>query len=299
MSVRGLLRRLPEPVKTSLRKLLVFRTPKRNPRTSIRTQAWDRDGYAVLPGFFEDHRIQAAARLFDESWARRKSDGLGLVIDILSGGSVQGRMRFSEAPDDCRGSIYKLNDLYLVNESVRALVLDCRLVEHLKELVGEEVVAINSLHFERGSTQGYHVDTFYMEPPPGGRLIVSSICLEDAHPDAGPLQYYPGSHLIPPFLNIDGDRKARTDQEFIDATAYLDLHVRRRDLRETQFCGNSGDTFLWHEQLYHGGSPIKDITRTRRSIVTHYWTKASMIGWDVAPSHGGYYLRREHQSVGE
>ncbi len=77
----------------------------------------------------------------------------------------------------------------------------------------------NSLNFIWGSQQPDHFDTWYMPPPPVPEcppegplkhamhrfrppppppfgLAVSSICLEDVHPDAGPLMYYPGSHAL-------------------------------------------------------------------------------------------------------
>lgn len=297
MALRTLLRRLPDPVKIFIRETLNFGSPVRKARAPLRRARWNREGFAVLGSFFERDEIQTARGVLDQVWAERHDDDRGLVIDVLSGDSAPRRIRLGEASDDARRQIYKLSDVYLVDERVRSLVLEPRLVKRLKELVGEEVVAINSLHFERGSTQDFHMDTFYMEAPPGGQLIVSSICLEDAHPDAGPLKYFPKSHLIAPFINIDGDRRARSYQEVDDATAYYHSEVLSRGLKEARFCGKAGDTFLWHEQLFHGGSPINDMNRTRRSIVTHYWTKSSMVGWDIEPSYGGYYLRRPHQTV--
>jgi hypothetical protein len=69
-------------------------------------------------------------------------------------------------------------------------------------------------------------------------------------------------------------------------------------LQDTTFCGKAGDTFLWHEQLLHGGSDIVDMRRTRRSIVTHYWTKSSMAAdADIVPYGAGFYLRRDPQPV--
>jgi hypothetical protein len=42
-------------------------------------------------------------------------------------------------------------------------------------------------------------------------------------------------------------------------------------LKETEFRGKSGDVFLWHAQLLHGGRPIRDMAKTRSSLVVHYW----------------------------
>ena len=34
-----------------------------------------------------------------------------------------------------------------------------------------------------------------------------------------------------------------------------------------------GDVFIWHANLIHGGSPIKDHSLTRKSMVIHYYAK--------------------------
>jgi len=63
------------------------------------------------------------------------------------------------------------------------------------------------------------------------------------------------------------------------------------------FLGKAGDVLIWHEELVHGGSPIIDMTRTRMSLVTHYW------GYSCIPvgsrlTHGdGWFLLREQQAV--
>jgi hypothetical protein len=50
----------------------------------------------------------------------------------------------------------------------------------------------NSLNFERGSQQPFHIDTWYMPPPVEGRMVVASIAVDDVDADNGPMAYYPG-----------------------------------------------------------------------------------------------------------
>jgi phytanoyl-CoA hydroxylase len=149
-------------------------------------------------------------------------------------------------------------------------VLSKPLARVLRELLGSEVAICNSLYFERGSQQPYHIDTFYMAGPQRrpDTLIVTSICLEDHHPDAGRLTYYPGSHKIPAHHLSTGDVQA-VPEEMDDVTAYLDGEIAARSLETEDFAGKAGDVFIWHEQLYHGGRPIADPSRTRKSLVTH------------------------------
>jgi phytanoyl-CoA hydroxylase len=292
-----LVRRLPEPIKAPVRRRVV-QYRQRNIPQPTRRERWDQNGYLILPKLFDRATAARGAQTFDDAWANRRADDRSLVIDAFVTGGQPQRLHLGEAPDEARSQVYKLNDMYLVDDFIRSLILAEPLLAAIRELVNDDVVAINSLHFERGSTQQYHVDTYYMPPPPGGQLIVSSICLENVHPDAGPLKYYPGSHRIQPYLNADGDRRARNGDELATATEYFLGQCNEHNLQPTTFCGRKGDTFLWHEQLLHGGSEIADMARTRRSLVTHYWTRSSVpADFDIVPFGSGYYLRRPHQSV--
>ncbi len=262
---------------------------------------WDANGYLVLPGFFSVARVGELNDLVDRSWGQRQQPDNPLVIDVIGGPLDGRRMHFRDAPADARDHPYKLNDLYLEQSAVRDLVLDRELVRILRELVGGHDVAVcNSLNFERGSQQEYHFDTYYMPGPCTDGLVVTSICLEDVHPDAGPLTYYPGSHEIPPYRFSHGGIHAVGD-EMEAATAYAMGEVARRGLRAEQFCGRAGDVFIWHEQLYHGGRPINDLSRTRRSLVTHYWRSDALTvpdGWKLrGHSRGSGWLARGHQPV--
>ena len=136
-----------------------------------------------------------------------------------------------------------------------------------------------------------------MPPPPGGVLIATSICLEDVHPDAGPLNYVAGSHSIPPFLNVDGGRNVRTAEEQDQANWYYRSAMADRKMSDEYFLGNAGEVIIWHEQLMHGGSPIKNMARTRKSLVTHYWRCAEMDPAVLLPHGSGFYFNRPHQPV--
>jgi phytanoyl-CoA hydroxylase len=261
---------------------------------------WDAKGFLVLEGFFRRRRVERINELVDRLWVERDRPDNPLVIDVFGGPLGNRRMRFRDAPDDARSRPYKLNDLYLESEEVRALVLDRKLVAVLRDLLGGEPAVCNSLNFERGSEQDYHFDTYYMPGPATGALVVTSVCLEDVHPDAGPLTYFPGSHRIPPYRFSHGGVHA-VPEELEAATEYAVAEMRRRGLVAEDFCGHAGDVFVWHEQLYHGGRVIADPERTRRSLVTHYWRTDDLEldpGWAKRQAgRHAWYLERAHQHV--
>lgn len=255
---------------------------------------WDRDGYLVLKQFFRAEEIQAWNEEMERLLLHRKTLGGNVTIDVLEGEYTGQRMKLQTAPDAAVRAVHKVNDLYLESEGCRTLNLDARLCTVLTRLLGSTPIAINSLSFGKGSQQPHHFDTYYMPPPVQDMMVVSSICLEDQTLESGPLSYYPGSHKIPPYLFSHGGLKAVKDEMPL-ATDYVMAEIEQRGLKREQFVGQTGDVFIWHSQLYHGGSPILDHNKTRKSLVTHYWRKKD-VRWirTCKAKTGGYYLRRKH-----
>ena len=261
---------------------------------------WNNSGYVVLPGFFPEARVDAIDQLIERAWRQRHRPDNPIVLDVLDGPQRDRRMYFRDAPDDAKDYPYKLNDLYLIEQELRDLVLDPGLAAILRDLIGGDPAVCNSLNFERGSQQQYHFDTYYMPGPCTDGLVVTSICLEDVHPDAGPLTYYPGSHQIPPYRFSHGGIHA-VPAEMDAATEYAHEQLRARSLSAEEFYGHKGDVFIWHEQLYHGGRPIRNAALTRKSLVTHYW-RADVLnldpGWEKrSMGRHRYWLERHHQPV--
>jgi phytanoyl-CoA hydroxylase len=280
-----------------------LRFRRRNRRGTLepaQREFWDQNGFLVLSGFFPEEEIDRISDVVETGWRERRQPDNPVVIDVLVGREGERRMHFRDAPDDAKGQPYKLNDLYLVNPDVREIVLDPQLVAVLRDLIDGDPAVCNSLNFEFGSEQDYHFDTYYMPGPCKDGLVVTSICLEDVHPDAGPLTYFPGSHRIPPYRFSHGGIHA-LPEEMEAATEYARRELESRSLTEQEFLGKKGDVFIWHEQLYHGGRPINDFSRTRRSLVTHYWRADKLEldpGWtmrSIGPHR--FYLDRFHQPV--
>jgi ectoine hydroxylase-related dioxygenase (phytanoyl-CoA dioxygenase family) len=207
------------------------------------------------------------------------------------------RIRFRDAPEAARQLPYKLNDTYLASPTVREIVLDPRLVQALDELLDGLPIVCNSLNFERGSQQRFHFDTFYMPPVVPNKMLATWIALEDCAMGAGPLRYYPRSHKLAPYRFSDGRLNARPE-EMPDFDDYIDKQIADAGLDWTAFAARAGDVFVWHAQLYHGGSPIDDLSLTRKSLVTHYFRAEDTDPATIEDLGGGrYWVRRGHQPV--
>lgn len=257
---------------------------------------WLERGYLALPGFFGPGDVAAVSALVESVF---REPPPWLVVDNTVTGT---RCRLIDVPRHERSPrMYKLNDLYLESAAVRDLAFGSRLRPILNELLGTVPVLCNSLNFEKGSQQPEHIDSLFMTPQTPGGLAATWIALEDAHPDAGQLFYYPGSHTIPLYTFRDGTHHAQSE-ELPAWHDYIQAELVRRKLPCEQFAARKGDLFIWSANLVHGGSPIRDPQRTRRSLVCHYYTlpDCERQGVDLVPQgDDGMWLRRPHPALPE
>ncbi len=282
--------------------------------TGEQKRHWKQKGYLILSSFFTRAEVEAVNSVVDHRIASPASFG-NATVDVIHGAYGGKRFRASEAPHEVFGGPIKINDLFLDEPEVRNLALNERLTRVLAQLLDGAPLVCNSLNFIWGSQQPDHFDTWYMPPPRPARgrlarlmlflqpeqrqdrLAVSSICLEDVNPDAGPLVYYPGSHKLPPYRFSHGGIHA-VNEEMKACRAYVEKEIKEAGITKEEFRGKAGDVFLWHGQLLHGGTPIRNPALTRKTLVTHYW-RAQDLPRDRAVSvhETGFYEKREHQKL--
>lgn len=263
-----------------------------DPHAALR-QAWDTQGFVVLPGFYGDDELAAAEAPVRQAWDEKAPR---VVVDDLVTGQ---RLRLADVDDEARRKHrFKTNDLYLEREAVRRLALNPRITPILTALLGRVPVLCNSLSFEQGSAQTDHVDALFMTPRTPHHLVAIWVALEDCHPDAGPLKYFAGSHRIEPWVFSTGSHHFVPD-EMPAWRAYMDEEVARRGLAPETFAARRGDVFIWSAYLLHGGSPIRDPARTRKSVVFHYYSQEDCIAQrcTIVPYQGGFWMHRPHQAV--
>lgn len=261
--------------------------------TPEQQQTWHENGYLLLKNFYSSDAIDSINSVIDGLWKRRSKLDADYVIDIFVETDDERRVYMADAPLSARKQPYKLNDLYLTQQKVRELVVGLRLAPILRELLEGFPMVCNSLNFEFGSQQDYHFDTFYMPSPTPNKMIASWIALEDATTENGPLSYFPGSHKIEPFLFSNGSTHA-IPSEMPEFDKYISAEIETHELKAETLLANKGDVLIWHSQLLHGGSAIIDKTKTRKSLVTHYFTNEDFP--DLEPpkvcDNGGYMDRK-------
>ncbi len=253
---------------------------------------WDDEGFYALPGFYSNEEIDEARSAQERAWDTSHER---IVVDDLVTGE---RKRLKDVDGHDRATHrFKLNDLYLELPEVRGLAINKRITPILNKLLGETTVLCNSLSFEQGSSQPDHVDAIYMTPKSPHNLIAIWVALEDCHLDAGPLRYYPGSHKIKQHVFSDGSTHF-IPGEMNEWHEYMQKEVARLNLPPKIFAAKKGDVFIWSCYLLHGGSPINDNSRTRKSIVFHYYGETDCTeGYDLMQKDGGLWMYRAHQPV--
>lgn len=255
--------------------------------------AWNARGVLTLPHFYAGAEIDAVLADYRALW----NDGRARVtVDDMD---IDRRMRLRDVPVEARKAHrFKINDLYLEQASVRRLALNDRLVPLLQRLLGERPALCNSLSLEYGTEQEDHVDSLFMTPRTPAHLVAAWVALEDCSPESGLLRYWPGSHRIEPYLFSNGERHC-IPEELGGWQSWMRAQVQQYGLQSELFGARKGDVFIWNAQLLHGGSPITESGRTRRSVVFHYFSESDCraMGHRLVPESGGFWIRRSRQPI--
>lgn len=149
------------------------------------------------------------------------------------------------------------------------------LLRILSFLMGKSILPFHTIHFEQGSEQKAHSDSIHMTTEPEGFMIAAWTALEKTDMENGPLFYFPGSHSLPYISCQDYDsgnsRWLIGEHSYARYEDRIEELIREHKLEPVFFHGEPGDVFIWHANLLHGGASIQDKTRTRKSMVAHYF----------------------------
>ena len=161
------------------------------------------------------------------------------------------------------------------SELLRSIGGEPKLIELLSAMLGGPAALFQSINFTMGSEQHTHSDSIHMTTYPLGGLLGVWIALEDIEEDNGPLHYYPGSHKLPYYLNSDYDNEGSYfllgDKDYTEYEKMLEGKLKEHGIEKKIFKAKKGDLLIWHANLLHGGEPHINKTRTRKSMVFHYF----------------------------
>jgi phytanoyl-CoA hydroxylase len=167
---------------------------------------------------------------------------------------------------DANGLHDRLACFHMSSEAAREVGTNANTLKVLEAAFDATPAIVGSLYFERGSEQDVHRDTPAFFTVPLNHFFGVWTALEDIRPDSGKLVYYAGGHRAIADRPFVGSGMQNMERYFSDITEAC----KRAGLPLVEVEAKKGDTFIWHPQLPHGGSAIRNPALSRRSIVFHY-----------------------------
>ena len=164
-------------------------------------------------------------------------------------------------------------------------------IKFLRAVFQEDVLPCQTLVFLRGSGQDVHQDTIHLTAFPAGYMCGVWIALEDIDEESGPLFVHPGSHRLPRlYTHTVGMQKVHDGDWSEFARTFLPrLHkdLELAGCAKQTYLPRRGDILVWHENLAHGGSHRLKPGLSRRSIVSHYFSKGAAVWYDSTGRSSG------------
>lgn len=222
------------------------------------------DSAAALAEEFEEHGYIVLRGLFD----RTETDALCAEFSAVhAGGRVPGHFepkpQLPGEPFDPLRAYPRVMHPHRFNAPARDVLLDERLRTVLEALLGEEVLAAQSMFYFKppgARGQALHQDNFYLRVEPG-TCVAAWIACEEIDRENGGLEVVPGTHRMDVFCPEEADPGVSFAREYVPpppglAAVPVDMAP--------------GDVLFFNGSLVHGSGPNGSDGRFRRSFICHY-----------------------------
>lgn len=229
-----------------------------SPENQKNVEAFDENGYLVLKNFITP---ETADRINEQ----------------IDGFLKDGTMKFRYGT--------KLMFALHHSELIKNVGNNKDFIDFLSILFDGNAKLFQSINFINGSQQKTHSDSIHMTTYPLGGLLGVWIALEPVDQNNGALHYIPGSHKLPYFMNSDYDNEGNAlkigPKGYKAYESFLESKVKELGLKKEIFNAEKGDALIWHANILHGGEPHLDKSRTRKSLVYHYFDADSICYHEV------------------
>lgn len=233
--------------------------------------SWKTNGFVIFEQVVSHEAIDAL--IADVGLIRDRFHDYLIPIEIA------GRHTWSKAVrrEEIEGTGVKFNHLHVSSYHAARLSLTREVVEFLSCVFEAPPVPMQSLTFWRGSEQLAHIDFPYVcRQRRLAYMAASWIPLEDVNPDAGPLAYFPGGHRpdVTGFFDWGkGDilcRQETRERSGTEFAQWIEKQMSIAAIAPKVFLPRKGDVLIWHGNMPHTGTRVKNPELTRKSYVTHF-----------------------------
>jgi len=239
----------------------------------------DADEIAALRTFAEQGYLTLPQRIEPELLER-----LNAALDDAVARKVQGYEW---------GSSERLKNLHDEYPAIRELWTHPRILRMLELIFGVPAAPCQTLAYVFGSQQEHHQDTIHLTPFPAGRMCGVWTALEDVQEGSGELAVFPGSHRLPRVYMAGSGVAKVTDEDWrhfgeVIVPIWTRLIEENRLPRDI-YRPKAGEVLVWHENLMHAGVPRTDMSKSRRSIVGHYFAEGAIAYYDSSGAPGATF----------
>ncbi|KQX67557.1 phytanoyl-CoA dioxygenase family protein [Streptomyces sp. Root1310] len=207
------------------------------------------DGFTVVRGLFGHGEVDRLCAEFTELHA--------------AGRPVPGHFAPRPGSADPLHAYPRVMHPHEISALARQVLLDARLRNVLEELLGEEVLAAQSMFYFKppgARGQALHQDNFYLRVEPG-TCVAAWLACDVIDRDNGGLEVVPGTHRTGLFCPEEADAEVSFAREYVPpppglAAVPVDMAP--------------GDVLFFNGSLVHGSGPNTSGDRFRRSFIGHY-----------------------------
>ncbi|KAA0941747.1 phytanoyl-CoA dioxygenase family protein [Streptomyces apricus] len=213
---------------------------------------FEEDGFAVVRGLFAPAEIDALCAGFTA---------------LHAAGPVPGHFEPRATRDDRGADPLHVHPRVMhphrIDGLARRFLLDPRLRAVLELLLGEEVLAAQSMFYFKppgARGQALHQDNFYLRTEPG-TCVAAWVACDVIDRGNGGLEVVPGTHRMDLFCPEEADEGLSFAREYVSpppglAAVPVDMAP--------------GDVLFFNGSLVHGSPPNRSADRFRRSFIGHY-----------------------------
>ncbi len=224
-----------------------------NPKTLSAEQisAFNRDGYLTKIQIFSEEEVTGIRRYFDELLAKTLAEG---------------------------GNSYSISTAHLRYGRVYDILTDRRIVDRIKDLIGEDVIAWGSHFFCKmpgdGKRVSWHQDSSYWPLTPS-KAVTAWLAIDDASVENACMRFIPGTHHLGhlTYSLSENDEANVLNQTVVGAETLgqpIDVELK------------SGQISIHSDLLLHG-SEANQSTRRRCGLTLRYCPASvrAELGWNA------------------
>lgn len=248
--------------------------------SAAQLDGWDRDGYTVVRGLFGGEEVGAIRERFDV---------------LAAGDPLPGHWEPRPGSTDVLSRYPRVFHPHELDPANRDVLLDPRVHRVLRALMGEDVVACQSMFYFKppgARGQAFHQDNFYLGVRPS-TCVAAWLAVDRSWPDNGGLQVCPGTQD----LDLACPESADLSQSFVD-----DYVAPPPGHDPVGLDLAPGDVLFFTGSVIHGSGPNRTADSWRRSFISHYMpASATHIGrWYERHllDFAGRPVTREHDTSG-